>query len=580
MIISDFELEKARQRAISSIQPYERKMDADAPSLVRVQIHLPGGKDLPMDKFVAASLFYLEDAPSSDEHTELAPSAADAAVAVANMLEKGAVIDVDAIPEVPLLDGPPVVQDPVLQEEDGPAIVELEEEGDGEIDQWHEVEHLYISAATARVFASFGHMFSVMSRFQLRVEFYLVETNRRGKQMELDIGHAVTTLKSILDAPNERLDVKLMSMSTDELVGQASFSVEWIRNPAAILAFQIRIRVNRREGWPFATHRPFFMLYRLEYDGQWTPLYLSEVRVKATDHPDARGSMMYSIAEVDVQTANGGDDNRTLRIEFSHYKNSFPHHKLLGFVTTSVTAMRQAAANGDLNLQVNTFPSAELVGSVTIEKSRFTLSRAFFSIQADFGGPVQGHFVYVDMSLAAFQKGRFMRSSVFTSTRPYYQISRVNPGTGSWDVVYKSEGSSKYAGRKLFKYEMAKVTASKLCGGDPTCPLIISLHRSQTARIGHVSRVLPISFATVGSHGFMQLDRKEVTAEQTFISLRVVLGRDNPISMSDTMSSSSSGAIIEYGMDDLMTTRDSGSVPDPVFHRPTKVSSPVSSLTD
>jgi hypothetical protein len=485
----------------------------------------------------------------------------------------------DVVHDVPLLDGPPAVTDPALSEEVGPAIVELEEDGDGRIDQWREVERVFISAATARDFTTFVHLFSLKSRYKLRVQFYLVETSILGEQTEVNIGHAFTTLQNILDAPNERLDVGIISMDHAALVGRSSFCVDWIRDSSAILAFQVRIHVNRKEGWPFNSTRPFFMVYRLEYDGQWTPLYLSEVRVKATDHPEANGSMLYSIAEVDLITVNGGDDNRTLRIEFLQYKNAHPHHKLLGYVTTSVTALRQSAPNTDLNVQVNKFPSGELVGHVMLEKSRITSPRSFFSIQANFGGHVRGRFVYIDFLLASFD-ARFLRSSAFVSTRPHYQINRVNVTTGTWDVVYRSERSSKYPSRKLFKFGLAKVQNSKLCGDDTKRLFTISLHKSNATRIGYIKTsldelvklsshsVLPVTFDTVSGKGFVQLDRKEVSADQTYLSLRAVLGQDSPTAMSDSASSTSSGAVVEYEMDDVMTTPDSSG--DPTINKTTK----------
>jgi hypothetical protein len=559
MLVSDFYLEVARQNAERALRrSYASDMATDAVPVVRLLVLVDVGRPLPADAFIVASLFVLpRDALRRPESAVDADAAAQTVTHVE--LQHMPPRPTNTTLSIATLSDTPVSCTPQQQ---APSAAEDRTE------QYREVEHLFIATAAAHEFAAFAHDFPLSTRNRVRVESFLVENDTTGRRCETSLGYAVTTLEDILAAPSERLDTCLLSTEQGLPAGRVSFGVEWIRDPTFVLAFEVRIRVDRKNSWPFSSSRPFFMLYRKEHDGQWTPLYLSEVRVKPTNHPSAHGSMLYTVAEINALTAHGGDDTRTLRIEFFHYKTSQRQHKLLGYITTSVLDLRQAVLDTELGLHVNTFPRSEMVGSVRLVERHVSASRAFFSLQAEFGGQVHGSAVYVDMVLVC-DKDSFKQlangRSLLSSSRPCYQLNRANPETGSWEVIYLSEMAKMHRRCTLLKYDLAKLTVAKITCGDPTRPLVVSLHAGASTRIGHVrtslselmamphGRAVPLTFSTLGYAGCLQLERKEVTDDRIYLALRIALGKDAAsLSESDT----DSAAVLEFYAEDVMSSME------------------------
>jgi hypothetical protein len=558
MLVSDYYLEVARQNAERALRrSYASDMAADAVPVVRLLVLIDVGRPLPADAFIVASLFVL---PRDSLRRPESAIAADAAARTVTHAE--------------LQHAPPRLANTTLSiatlsdiavsstAQHAPSTAEDRAE------QFREVEHLFIATAAAHGFAAFAYNFPLSTRYRVRVESFLVENDTTGRRCETSLGYAITTLEDILAAPSERLDTDLLSTEQGVPAGRIAFGVEWIRNSSFFLAFEVRIRVDRKNSWPFSSSRPFFMLYRKEHDGQWTPLYLSEVRVKPTNHPSAHGSMLYTLAEVNALTAHGGDDTRTLRIEFFHYKTSQRQHKLLGYITTSVLDLRQAVLDTELGMHVNTFPRSEMVGSVRLVERHVSALRAFFSLQAEFGGQVHGSAVYVDMVLVCDKDSSKQLTngrSLLSSSRPSYQLNRANPETGSWEVIYLSEMAKLHRRCKLFKYELAKLTVAKITCGDPTRPLVVSLHSGSSTRIGHVrtslsellamphGRALPLTFSNLGCAGCLQLERKEVTDDRIYLALRIVLGEH---AAGSSESDSDSAAVLEFDADDVMSSME------------------------
>jgi hypothetical protein len=564
MLVSDFYLEVARQNAERALRrSYASDMAGDAVPVVRLLVLADVGRPLPPDAFIVASLFVLPRDSRQRPETAVAADAAGSADAQTQERQPALVeVTGETAAVSPLTARPTASTVTAASSSNAPTT-------DDRAEQFREVEHLFISTVAAHEYAAFAHDFPLSTRYSVRVEFFLVENEPTGRRIETSIGHAVTTLEDVLAAPRERLDTQLVSGEQSAAAGRASFGIEWMRDPSFLLAFEVRIRVDRKNSWPFSSSRPFFMLYRKEYDGQWTPLYLSEVRVKPTNHPSANGCMLYTVAEINALTSHGGDDTCTLRIEFFQYKTSQRQHNLLGYITTSVLDLRQSSLNMELGMHVNTFPRSEMVGSVRLIERQVSACRAFFSLQAEFGGEVHGSSVYVDVSMVCDRDAtmRMPRGrSPFSSVKPCYHLNRANPETGTWEMVYISELAKMHRGRSLAKYQLAKLTVAKLTCGDPERPLVISLHAGTSVCVAYVrtslsdlmsmsnGNKLRLASSTLGQAGFLELERKEVSDDRIYLGLRFVLARD-AINRSD--SDVDSAAVVEFDAEDLLSTPSS-----------------------
>lgn len=521
MIVSDLNLDAARRRAIADIKRYDAFMDEEGPRYVQLRVKVDGAETLPPNKHLGASLFVriCDSKPAETEEALMSPPM--------HCVDSEAGADGDGVVAT--------------------GIEEVSEAKDVDIGEYNEVENRHIMNAVAQDFTTFDYAFRHGVPCQIRVEYFLVETDSMGEGFEYDLGYLQTTLRDVLSAPGEHQAVDLISMDHEGKVGTGAFQVEWACSPQSEISLEVRIRVDKKVGWPFSSSRVFYTVYRREYDGQWKPLYRSEVRVKVTDHPDARGCMLYTIAEINQLVATIGDDSGVLRIEFFQFKTTGSAHKLLGIVTTSLLQLRQAPPGTDLDLQLNTFTNAELVGRALLDRSRFTAQRSFFSLKANFGGPVKGNYLFLDFAMA-YRKGFFRAQpgggarAVFASSRPYYELSRTKATDKNRDeVIFRSDKAAKQAGSRFLKYPLAKINAAKLKGKDDGEALSISVHNGHAIRVAWVrttltelmtlppGSVLPVTLRTDNSEGYVMLDRRELTdnpdtPNHLYLSLRCVLG--------------------------------------------------------
>lgn len=428
--------------------------------------------------------------------------------------------------------------------EGGGTVEGLAAHGEGEVEgdaEYNEVENRHVVLAAGE-FIKFEYLFEYGVEYEVRAEFFVVETDVAGQSTDHDLGYLETTLAAVLAAPEERRVADLIRMDHRARVGTGAFEVDWMCTPTTEISLDVRIRVRRKGGWPFSSSRVFYTVYRLDFDGQWKPLYRSEVRVKATDAPHAAGYMLYSIAEINQLVATIGRDSGVLRIEFFQYKTNGSAHKLLGVITTSLLQLRQADARQDLGMELLTFTNKDLVGRAVLDSSRFTAARSFFSIRADFGGPVTANYLFVDFAMA-FRKGFFRtggRRSVFAATHPYYELSSCSNGKGRDEVVFRSQKGAKPSGSRFLKFPVAKINAARLEGvGEHIC---ISVHNGDGVRVAWVrtalkelltlpeGSVLPLKLRTASSQGsHIMLQRRELAEDSNtkgnmYLSLRCLLG--------------------------------------------------------
>lgn len=452
-------------------------------------------------------------------------------------------------------------------------------DGDGdeaaEAAEYNEVENRHIVPAAAE-FIKFEYLFEHGVPCEVRVEFFVVETDAAGRSTDHDLGYLETTLAEVLAAPEEHRVADLIRMDHAARVGTGAFQVDWMCSPTTEISLDVRIRVRRKGGWPFSSSRVFYTVYRLDFDGQWKPLYRSEVRVKATDLPHADGCMLYSIAEINQLVATIGRDSGVLRLEFFQFKTNGSAHKLLGVITTSLLQLRQAIAGQDLGMELLTFTNRDLVGRAVLESSRFTAARSYFSIRADFGGPVTGDYLFVDFAMAS-RKGFFRtggRRSVFAAKHPYYELS-CSKSNGRDEVVFRSEKGAKPPGSRFLKFPLAKINAKRVEGSGSE-HLCISVHNGHGVRVAWVrtalkelltlqeGSVLPVTTRTDSSQGsHIMLHRREVAEESDrkgnmYLSLRCLLGEG--FCMSDNSSEVSELVELpdDYGSE---STRDDHDAP-------------------
>lgn len=254
----------------------------------------------------------------------------------------------------------------------------------------------------------------------------------------------------------------------------AEFGVRWTKIVNAVLSIEVRMRVvDKNNGWPFATTKLFFILFRWEPQSEtWMPLYQSEVLNKPSDAADAKGAMVFELAETFIKKANDGVDTRPLRFEFFHLETT-GDLKLLGYLSTSMKRLRQARKSSTLDLRLNSFQEGELSGKLVMKTSKITLNRHFFVIQADFGGHIKGNFICFDLTLTEEHRRPSWRA--FRSLRPFYLISRCSDN-GVWEQVYRSEVLTQPAGKKAQRYQPAKLVERKLSAGKKSRAISISFY--------------------------------------------------------------------------------------------------------
>lgn len=522
MLVTDFNLDIARRQAVANLRSYSSTLDHDDLKVVRLRVHVQGADLLPPMRHLGSSL-YLKSCN---------PPAADAG-------------------------------DAALMHKGGPAASSVSAEAVEGVEMYSEVENRIIQSGEAGDFWSFLSLFEHGNETPMRVEFFIVESETL---LEYELGYADISLAQILGTPEGKMDVALLSMEHHGPVGRdVSFGVDWVYEPDAVLALELFVKVDRKRGWPFVSNRVFFIVFRKEAfaDEQWKPIYLSEVRVKQTDHPQANGCMMYTVAELSIQEVLSGEDC-ALRIEFFQYKTKTSRHEHLGHFLTSLAELRQAKSGSDLGLHLNSFTNAEIVGRSTMTKSRFTARCALFTIHTEFGGPVDGNYLFLDFSLA-YTKDCFRSQQVtgsrhlFSSGRPYYQLSCGIDMHN--EVIHRSVKSAKTIGSRFIKFPLAKINVERLKGTYEDNSLCFSLYSSAAVLVAWVrttlsdlvnlpnGSLLSVTILVGGRNkvGFLVLDRRELTNNEepngvAYISLRCVLGQESPRALG-----SSSESLSDFG---------------------------------
>ncbi len=377
--------------------------------------------------------------------------------------------------------------------------------------------------------------------YELRVEFY----DRHFEEGDSDaICYADFTLGEILAAPRERFDAPVLDLETKLPVeGTVRLSVVWMREWAARLVFEVKIKINKRLGWPFSTTRPFFVVFVRNFQTDvWDPVYRSEVLTQPSDLPDAHGSMYFEHAVLNTQAmydATQGmelSDNHPLRIEVFHYKTQ-GSSKMLAYMCTTNLELRQESLNEKMKMEVNTFPEGELVGSVVLKKRTITATLSFFSFLMEFGGDVAGYCLYLNVSLQSVKEGRFSSFSSRALTRPFYYLKRNE--NEAWPSVYRSEIARTRFGN-IYQFKITRISLKKLNANNPSRSIAICFHRDSLRHgspgIGYIETteqdlrdmplyaILPIRRDDGSYHGYARVEQKETNESRFFLSLVCFIG--------------------------------------------------------
>eukprot|EP00177_Eucheuma_denticulatum_P008171 GFKZ01014878.1.p1 GENE.GFKZ01014878.1~~GFKZ01014878.1.p1 ORF type:complete len:512 (-),score=64.75 GFKZ01014878.1:2089-3624(-) len=487
MIISDFELQAAQHHFIAQSLSYDHIYRSDDPAEVRVLVRLPSASKHPNLEFLV-TLQIKQNGDTSHDSSAVR------------------------------MNEPPM--------------------------RMTEVERFYVKASAAADFVRFQHVFTRDQQYELCVTFLI---NLGGNDMIKPIGSATFLLDDIIAADNERKNVRLMSPDSRTLMNTtAEFTVRWTKIVNAVLSFEVRMRVvDKNNGWPFATTKLFFILFRWEPQGDtWMPLYQSEVLNKPSDAANAKGAMVFELAETFLKKANDGVDTRPLRFEFFHLETT-GDLKLLGYLSTSMKRLRQARKSSNLDLRLNSFQEGELSGNLVMKNSKITLNRHFFVIQADFGGHIKGNFICFDLTLTEEHRRPTWRA--FRSLRPFYLISRCSDN-GVWEQVYRSEVLTQPAGKKAQRYQPAKLVQRKLSAGKKSRAISISFYYErvggESIGIGYfnttvetlfevdVGNVFPLSPSrmenSVDIEGYVRVEQAEAGDTFLLFAAQCILGKPPP----------------------------------------------------
>lgn len=262
------------------------------------------------------------------------------------------------------------------------------------------------------------------------------------------VGTLCTTLEAIRTSDGESIELPVDTSEANlKIVRSAALSIEWQRQPDDELIFQFQVNIMPKGGWPFSSRRPFFVLYRWDSGvRRWDPFYRSEVLTEPSIAPKSKGCMFFRLVLLKTRDVLGINDTMTnnknlrinenldLRIEFFHYKPGEPH--LLAGHYTSLSKLRQTEEGTRLSCLLNVFPKGELVGNVMLQNKKITASRYYFCIQANFGGPVVGNFVYITMTVTDLIYAPGVK--IPRDSRLFFTICWYND-QGSWVEVHTSE---------------------------------------------------------------------------------------------------------------------------------------------
>lgn len=401
--------------------------------------------------------------------------------------------------------------------------------------EFQEVDRLVLQTSQD---ITFQYDFSIDNEYELRLKLTVTDDITGTIQWT---GWCFISLDKILMAPRELLPVPILDRDEKKTEATLAVSVLWMRDWEDRLVFEMRIKIDKKVGWPFSTSRLFFLIYRYsERDKDWQPIYRSEVLTKASDHPHAEGSMYFQLAQLKCIYLER-TDAQPLRIEFFHFKTT-DCAKMLAQLTTSRVDLRQTDAGEPLPLNVNTFPEGELVGRLNLVRKVITKTTSYYSLLVNFGGDIQSNAVVLDIKLQV-AKLRYRPRRSLVSKRLFFVVSKRG-NAGAWESVHRSEVSSKIYRAKLINYKRTKITTKRLYGSDPTRPISIeffyeSVPKGQVS-VGKIETsvqqlstlapngVLDITTQDSSRVGYGMLDQRENTGSGLYVSVIFVFGRPGP----------------------------------------------------
>lgn len=304
-----------------------------------------------------------------------------------------------------------------------------------EVGDWKELDRMYLDLFEARTLHTFQAVFYSGEEKLLRIELRSVAGAESLQEKPRFLGAVETLLLQVWQSQGEWMPLKLKEtgLRSGVVKPQVSVVLEPLRNMNYVVSFDLVVTVKKKKTWPFSSARPFYIIHRSEPDGTWKPLYRSEVLLRPTER---RGAMRFKTIELKGGLVNDFNDNRPIRIEFLHFKLHGNNPRSLAFVETSVAALRQAANNSKLALEVKELSEGELCGALVLREAKVNSSRSHFVLETTFGDvdhPTETDTVYLDVTCTVERTEAWP----FNSSRLFFVVSRICQDRSR--VIYTSE---------------------------------------------------------------------------------------------------------------------------------------------
>lgn len=371
--------------------------------------------------------------------------------------------------------------------------------------------------------------------------------------LDQHIGSVVTTLRDICDgiAPTIEPPIEITPLSR-KIINSVSLLRKWGRpGPDHKLVFQMSVKITRKGGWPFTSRRPFFVLFRWDaVVSRWDAFYRSEVLTAPSESPEAKGAMVFRLVILKLRDVIDNDPNMGLRIEFFHYKIGEP--QLLAYYHTTFSELFHTRPGALLPLTLNVFPRSELVGNMELLNNQVMATRYYYSLQAKFGGLVQGNFVYIVLTVTdpTYKPGRVIPRN----SRAFFMISWCKDDR-CWVEVYKSEPFPRFMPREsTYTFRTVRLTEQrldvpnnpllciKICRGSPNGTFesiaagYTKISKLLQAKGGSILKLNPPvdqtqihpAAPTSEACGYIRLDHREKFDSKMLFKLGVVLNSKPP----------------------------------------------------
>ena len=249
-------------------------------------------------------------------------------------------------------------------------------------DNWVEVHRALVRKLATNT--EIQYPLKTNKQHHIRIEFYERESMAADAR---ELCAVELHLHQLLRAQNATDEYPAVDVSHDVPVPNAHVRVRasWMRNWVDRSIFEVRIRFDKKHGWPFASTRPFFVIYARNYKHTWIPVYRSEVLTRNNNFIDKQGSMLFAPAEIDNIKLRIREDHRNVRIEFFQYKTDQPS-LLIGYLHTTAILLRQAENGERLPLHVSNVEKGDLVGNMHMVSKIVTANTGYYSFMVNFGG--------------------------------------------------------------------------------------------------------------------------------------------------------------------------------------------------